>query len=124
MRSSIYITVLMVVLLGCGQKEKESVTAPATQPTVPTDSVAPSPAPASEYTYQLIAAPENTFGYDVFKDQTLFIHQPHIPGMPGVKGFAREEQAKKAAELMIEKMNKGIVPPTLSEDEINTILKN
>jgi hypothetical protein len=78
----------------------------------------------SAYRYQIIEAPEKTFGYDVYRDEALYIHQPHIPGMPGVKGFAREEQAKRAAELMVEKMKNGIVPPTLSEEEITDILKN
>jgi hypothetical protein len=109
-------------MFGCGKQEKETA---ANQPG-PLPAAADSAAVAStssNFRYQIIEAPENTFGYDVYRDDALFIHQPHIPGMAGVKGFEREDQAKKAAELMIEKMKNGVVPPTLSESEITDILK-
>jgi hypothetical protein len=128
-RLTIFIILLTTATFSCGKKEKESVAEQSAQQTTAEDSVSAMPPdsvaiPPAAYTYQIIPAPENTFGYDVYKDAKLFIHQPHIPGMPGVKGFAKEEQAKKAAELMIEKMNKGVVPPTLTEEEIGEILAN
>ena len=117
----IYVALFCLVLFACGKKEKESVADQPTPPVTAADSTVI--APTSSYSYQIIAAPEHTFGYDVFKDSALFIHQPHIPGMPGVKGFLKEEQATKAATLMIEKMKNGVVPPTLSEEEVNAIVK-
>lgn len=120
---SIYIVLLIALMFGCGKPEKETA---AEQPAVQ-DAAADSASVAttpSNFRYQIIEAPEKTFGYDVYRDEALFIHQPHIPGVPGVKGFAKEEQAVKAAELMITKMKNGVVPPTLSEEEIADILKN
>jgi hypothetical protein len=119
----IYVVVLLALMFGCGKKENETAAEPSAQEIAPADSSAVAPAQAA-FRYQIIEAPEKTFGYDVYRDETLYIHQPHIPGMPGVKGFAREEQAQKAAELMVQKMKNGIVPPTLSEEEISDILKN
>ena len=113
---------LAALMFGCGKQEKETATGHSDQVLAAADSSAVAAAPAN-YRYQIIEAPENTFGYDVYRDEALFIHQPHIPGMPGIKGFAREDQARKAAELMIEKMKNGVVPPTLSEEEIADILK-
>ena len=105
-------------MFGCGKQEKDTA---AEQSAPLPDSTAV--APLSNFRYQIIEAPENTFGYDVYRDDALFIHQPHVPGMPGVKGFEREDQAKKAAELMIGKMKDGVMPPTLTEEEIADILK-
>lgn len=112
-----------MLAFGCAKKEQETTAqAPASAPpTAPADS---SVVAEVNYRYELITAPENTFGYDIFKGDAMFIHQPHVPGMPGVKGFAREDQARKAAELMITKMKQGIVPPTLSEEEITEIMSH
>jgi hypothetical protein len=118
-----YIIVLLTLLaLGCGKKESETTAMAPAQESLPADSAAVSS--GQSYRYQIIEAPEKTFGYDVYRDDAMVIHQPHIPGMPGVKGFAREEQARKAADLMIEKMKKNEMPPTLSEQEIMDIINN
>ena len=119
---SYLIVLLTLLVLGCGKKEQETTATPPAQESVPADSAAVSA--QESYRYQIIEAPENTFGYDVYRNDAMVIHQPHIPGMPGVKGFAREDQAKKAADLMIQKMKNREMPPTLSEAEINDILKN
>ncbi|MEJ1237131.1 DUF4907 domain-containing protein [Chryseolinea sp. T2] len=116
---SIYVVLLAALMFGCGKQEKET----AAEQSAPLPDSA-SVAPPSNFRYQIIEAPENTFGYDVYRDDALFIHQPHVPGVSGVKGFEQEGQAKKAAELMIDKMKNGVVPPTLSEEEIANILKN
>ncbi|MGC3943121.1 MAG: DUF4907 domain-containing protein [Chryseolinea sp.] len=119
---SIHIVLLAALMFGCGKQEKETAAEQSAPIPSSADSAAVTTAPAN-FRYQIIEAPEKTFGYDVYRDEALFIHQPHIPGMAGVKGFESEDQAKKAAELMIEKMKNGEVPPTLSEEEIADILK-
>lgn len=119
---SYFIVLLTLLALGCGKKEQETTATPPAQKTLPADSAGVQ-AQAS-YRYQLIEAPEKTFGYDIFRNDAMVIHQPHIPGMPGVRGFQREDQARKAADLMIEKMKNNEMPPTLSEADIADILKN
>ncbi len=74
--------------------------------------------PRQEITYEIIAAPENTFGYKIFMDRKAVINQPHIPGVPGVTGFKSKEDAIKVAEIVIGKMNRGEMPPTISPDEL------
>jgi hypothetical protein len=117
----ICIVLLTLLAFGCGKPKETTAELPAEE-TPAADSAAV--VTSASYRYQVIEAPEKTFGYDVYKDDVMFIHQPHIPGMPGVKGFEREDQARKAADLMIDKMKNGIVPPTLSEEEIADIIKN
>lgn len=69
-------------------------------------------------TYKIIPSIENTFGYDIYLDDRITIHQPSIPALPGNKGFETEEQAKKVAELVIKKIRNGEMPPTISTDEL------
>src|SRR6187455_1133814 len=34
------------------------------------------------------------YGYDIYVDNSLKVHQPHIPAVSGNKGFSTEEKAK------------------------------
>lgn len=75
----------------------------------------------SNLTYNIIDAPNNTFGYDVFVDGKLLIHQLNIPAMPGVEGFKTKEDAIKVAELVMSKIGLGEMPPTVSTEELKNI---
>lgn len=75
--------------------------------------------------YKIIPAPGNTWGYDILKDDKIFIHQPNKPGMPGTQGFATKQDAIKVARLVITKIQKGEMPPTVSQEELKALkLKN
>jgi hypothetical protein len=94
-------------------------------PRQPDGSAAKFPA-ASAYantklTYKIIAAPKHTYGYDVIADGRLMIHQPSAPALPGSQGFKTKEDATKVALLVIEKIKKGEMPPTISIDEMKTL---
>jgi hypothetical protein len=75
----------------------------------------------SKLSYKVIAADGGGYGYDIFSDGRLLIHQPSIPGVPGAAGFKRKEQSQKVAELVIQKLKKGEMPPTVSEDELREL---
>lgn len=72
-------------------------------------------------TYNLIEAPNNTWGYNILKDGQLFVHQPSIPGMPGHEGFKTKEAASQVAELVIGKIKNGEMPPTVTEEELRKL---
>jgi len=74
--------------------------------------------------YQIVSSAENTWGYDIMMDGKLFIHQPFAPGISGNRGFSTEKKAERAAKLVIEKINNGILPPSLSVDEVHRIENN
>jgi hypothetical protein len=80
--------------------------------------------PAGDTTYRIIHSAENTYGYEILIKKTLFIHQPCIPGMPGNKGFVRKSSAEKVARLVIKKIQKGIVPPTVTIKELDSMKIN
>ena len=82
--------------------------------------------PASAYantklTYKIIDAPKHTYGYDVFADGRLMIHQTSAPGLPGNEGFKTKADASKVAALVIGKIRKGEMPPTVSINEMKTL---
>ena len=94
-------------------------------PAQPDGSAAKVPA-ASAYantklTYNIIDAPKHTYGYDVFADGRLMIHQSTAPALPGNEGFKTKEDATKVALLVIEKIKKGEMPPTISIDEMKKL---
>ena len=98
---------------------------PPSAPAQPDSSAANFPA-ASAYantklTYKIIDAPKHTYGYDVFADGRLMIHQTSAPALPGSEGFKTKEDATKVALLVIEKIKKGEMPPTISIDEMKKL---
>ena len=72
-------------------------------------------------TYNIIPAANNTFCYDILMEGRLFIHQPSAPGLPGNEGFKTEEAAKKVAELVVSKMKRGEMPPSITIEEMKEI---
>lgn len=76
---------------------------------------------ASDYTYKVIPSSNNTWGYDIYKGKKLFIHQACKPGLPGNEGFNTKSDAKKVALLVIEKLKKGEMPPSVTSDELENL---
>ena len=74
--------------------------------------------PHTSFTYKIISGANNTWGYNILRDNKIFIHQPNKPGLPGVEGFKTKEDAVKTAELVISKIKKGEIPPTVSRQEL------
>jgi hypothetical protein len=78
--------------------------------------------PISEkYKSRVFQTELNQFGYDIYQDSTLMIHQPTIPGVQGNKAFSRREEAQRVADLMIYKLNLGITPPAISIKELDSL---
>ncbi len=65
---------------------------------------------------------ENSWGYDIFRNGKRYIHQPSKPAIGGNKGFDTELQAQKIGELVIYKIEKGIIPPSLTKVEVDSII--
>lgn len=61
------------------------------------------------------------WGYQILKDGKLMINQDHMPAVEGNKGFSSKEDAEKTANFMLEKIKKGIFPPTISIDELDSL---
>lgn len=73
------------------------------------------------YSYQTINNHEAGWGYQILKGDKVYINQPHIPAVQGVNGFATEEKARITAEFALYKISNGIMPPTLSKLELDSL---
>jgi len=65
--------------------------------------------------------PKQGFGFDIFLNRKLFIHQPFIPGIQGNKPFRTASDARKTGRLMIRKIERNIIPPTITEQELDSL---
>jgi hypothetical protein len=75
----------------------------------------------SVYSLKLITVENNTWCYDIYKNNKLLIHQTSIPGLSGKYGFKSKSDAEKVGRLVIEKLTKGEMPPTVTNDELNKL---
>jgi hypothetical protein len=64
---------------------------------------------------------QHGWGYDIYMNGKRYIHQPHIPAISGNKGFATEEDARKAGGLVVHKIRNNIMPPTIDVDELDSL---
>lgn len=71
-------------------------------------------------TFKIISV-ENGYGYDVYVDGKKLIHQPNIPGQPGMAGFRKKEDSERVAELVIKKLKNKEVPPAITEEELRLL---
>ncbi|MCC6700277.1 MAG: DUF4907 domain-containing protein [Fluviicola sp.] len=58
------------------------------------------------------------WGYDIFDGDKLVVHQPHIPAIQGNYGFENADEALLVATKVIEKIDAGIMPPSLTKEEL------
>ena len=74
-----------------------------------------------QYTFRTFQNPDKSFGYEIFKGKKKFIVQEHIPARPGNAGFKTAKDAEKVAKLVISKLERGISPPSVSEEELRAL---
>ncbi len=74
----------------------------------------------TQFAYEIHSSEEG-FGYSISSKGKKMIIQDYIPCIQGRKAFRTEEDAKKVAELMIEKMENNIMPPSVTESELHQL---
>jgi|GEM_PF-1194264 len=71
--------------------------------------------------YRIIPSENSTFGYEILMDGRLYIRQPNIPGLPGNEGFLEKITAMKVADLVILKIRKNEMPPSVTVEELKNL---
>ncbi|WP_020601388.1 DUF4907 domain-containing protein [Spirosoma spitsbergense] len=74
----------------------------------------------NHYQVQVIRSP-NGWGYDILNNGKPFIHQPTIPGVPGMVAFSSQEQARRVGERVVEKIQQTEALPTLTNEELRQL---
>jgi hypothetical protein len=72
----------------------------------------------AEINIKIIPSINKTFGYDIFINGQRVIHQPHIPAVPGNKGFVTKARAQKVAEFVVKKIRNNEMPPAVTIDDL------
>lgn len=67
---------------------------------------------------EIIEVAGGRYGYDIFIDGKLKIHQPHIPTVKGAKGFDSRIDAEITAQAVVKKLQEHQNPPTLTSSEL------
>lgn len=79
------------------------------------------PISKSNWSYKVTFISEGNWGYQLFDGATMVINQSSIPSIPGVNGFDSREKADKTAKHIIQKLEKGIFPPTVDRQELDSL---
>ena len=74
-----------------------------------------------KYSCKVFSSINRTWCYDIYKNDKVFIHQTSIPAASGNQGFKTKADAKKVARLVIEKLEKGEMPPSVTIDEMKNL---
>lgn len=119
---------LGLILIGCGNSNESNRAASDTTAVRSTDTTTGNNSSSTPASSIQKAEPEvRTFqdkegwGYDIYMNGKLYIHQPHIPAVSGNKAFNNEADAQKAGELVVYKINNNIMPPSVSIEELDSI---
>ena len=75
---------------------------------------------ADSLSYKIIEVIDHTHGYEIYLNGRVLIHQPTIPCLKGSKGFIKKADARKVAMMVVEKIRKGVMPPTVTMQELKT----
>jgi hypothetical protein len=70
---------------------------------------------------RIIPSVNGSFGYDIYKNGKMAIHQPSMPGLPGNEGFRTKEAAQKVAEFVVKKMRNNQMPPTVRLQDLRNM---
>ena len=73
------------------------------------------------YSVKTQFTPEHGWGYQILNNGDLYINQPHIPAVAGNKGFDSEAKAATTGDFILYKLNNGLFPPTISQEELDSL---
>lgn len=74
------------------------------------------------YTAQIFKNTDGTYGYTILENNSAIIQQAVIPALSGNSGFPDSLKANNTARLVMDKLNRNIFPPSVTAEEIKTIL--
>lgn len=61
------------------------------------------------------------WGYNILVNDTVYIHQDYMPGVPGIHAFTTEESALKVGNYVSEKLRKRKAFPTVYPRELDSL---
>lgn len=71
--------------------------------------------------FKVIFTEEVGWGYQIFDGNKLMINQKHIPAIQGLQGFETKEDAEKTAQYVLDQVEAGIFPPTITTSILDSL---
>ena len=85
------------------------------------DDSATSEKTGSKYSSKVQFKEDTGWGYQIFEGSKLLINQEHIPAIQGIQGFSTKKKAEKTAQFVLDQIDKGNFPPTLSKEILDSL---
>ena len=73
------------------------------------------------FSYLITFEEATGFGYQILENDHLLINQVHIPAVPGIKGFSNKEKAETTALYILDQVEKGNFPPTITQEKLKEL---
>lgn len=77
--------------------------------------------PVRKFSVAVQPNPDGTYGYVIAANGRPLIEQPHVPGRAGTQGFRTAEAARRTAALVWSKLQRGIMPPSVTPAELDSL---
>ena len=119
MRSFVLFIAILIISVSCGEKSPSENREVNQQIDSSVESLSKVKDP--EFTLITVEYPTIGWGYKILKDGKLAIDQKHIPVIQGYRSFSSKEKAEKTGNFIVQKMKNGIFPPTLTEQELDSL---
>lgn len=125
----LFFIICVFIVNGCTNEKKENKEPQSNmQPGLPVDTTPkPNPYINSKVETQVFSNDSTKdknlggFGYNIIIDGKMYVHQPHVPAVAGNKGFTSSEAANRAANLVAYKIKNNIMPPSITEPELDSV---
>ena len=124
-KSTCFFLILLLTIVSC-QSKNETIGSdlsgqPASEPVQ--DTSGRQDKSGSGITFKIIPGESGApgFGYDIYLEGKLYVHQPTIPAVSGNRTFTSEQKAIRAAQLVVYKIEHNILPPTIEIRELDSL---
>lgn len=97
---------------------RDEYTAPIEKPDLSEKSSVLAP---SNWSYKVTSISENNWGYQLFDGSKMVINQTSIPSVQGIDGFDTREKAERTAKFIVQKLERGVFPPTVDKKELDSL---
>jgi hypothetical protein len=73
--------------------------------------------------YKIFTLGDKGFGFDILKNEKIYIHQPFIPSWQGIHPFPSYESAKVIARYVSNKLKKNSLNFLIQKEDVDSLLK-
>jgi hypothetical protein len=116
-----YIALITIIVISCGQTDMETDKVKVDSIQIDTTRIESEIPVQKNYSFETYSTDSIGWGYLILVNEKPYINQPHIPAIPGNSGFNDEDQANIMANFVIYKLKNGIMPPSISIAELDSL---